>query len=49
VTVDDATVLKNDEKVEKNAWSSGSKLVHKKPKLGGGNFNKKDKSSGRRR
>ncbi|KAJ7782179.1 hypothetical protein B0H14DRAFT_2630824 [Mycena olivaceomarginata] len=49
VTADDATLLKGDEKADKNAGVSGFKSTHKKPKLGGGNFNKKDKSSGRRR
>ncbi|KAJ7802285.1 hypothetical protein B0H14DRAFT_3488594 [Mycena olivaceomarginata] len=49
VTADDATLLKGDERADKNAGASGSKSTHKKPKSGGGNFNKKDKSSSRRR
>jgi hypothetical protein len=49
VTADDATLLKGDEKAEKNAGASGSKPAHKKPKSGRGNFNKKkDKPYGRR-
>ncbi|KAJ7330286.1 hypothetical protein DFH08DRAFT_815208 [Mycena albidolilacea] len=36
VTADDATLLKGDEKVDKNAGASGFKSTHKKPKSGGG-------------
>jgi hypothetical protein len=48
VTADDTTLLKGDEKAEKNAGASGSKPAYKKSQSGGGNFNKKDKPYGRR-